>query len=110
MKLNNGKKKIKRKDLKYETTKSIYDFKQQEIIRYFGDIVYTRQINVAQARDDQIDLLNDIEFNDSSRARSKEGKDKKNKYLWKCICSLWRWTPNASKSGTKTFSIKINKC
>ena len=36
-----------------------------------------------------------VEFNNKSRPKTKEGKDKK-RYLWKCICSL---THSAFKKG-----------
>ena len=39
-KLKNGKKKIKRKDLKYKTENYIYDFQQYETIRSFGESIY----------------------------------------------------------------------
>ena len=48
------------------------------MIRSFGDSIYTRKINIVQAEEDQSNLLNNIiEFNDRSRQRLKEGKDKK---------------------------------
>ena len=39
--------KIKRRSLKYET--KIYDFQQYETIRIFGDTIYTRKANIAEA-------------------------------------------------------------
>ena len=42
-------KKVKQKDLKYETIKYIYDFQQYESIRSFGDSIYTPKANIAEA-------------------------------------------------------------
>ena len=49
--------KIKRKDLKYETKKYIYDFQQYETIRSFGDNIYDNKINIDEAEIDQSNLL-----------------------------------------------------
>ena len=40
--------KIKRKDLKYETKKYIYDFQQYETIRSFGESVHTRKAKIVK--------------------------------------------------------------
>ena len=79
MKLKNGKKKIKRKDLKCETKNIyIYDFQQYKIKRSFGDNIYTVKINIDKAEIDQSNLFkNIVEFNHKSRPRTIEGKDKK---------------------------------
>ena len=48
---------IRRKDLKYETKKHMYDFQQYETIRSFGDNIYTGKINIDEAETDQSYLL-----------------------------------------------------
>ena len=69
---------IKRKDLKHETKKSVYDFPQFETIRSFGDNIYAGKINTDEAEMDQSNLLeNIVEFNDKSRPKTKDGKSKK---------------------------------
>ena len=40
MKLKNGKKKTKQKDLIYKINKYKYDFQQYEFIRSFGESIY----------------------------------------------------------------------
>ena len=73
---------IKRKDLKYETKKHMYDFQQYETIKSFGDNIYTGKINIDEAEMDQSNLFkNIVEFNNKSRPRTTEGKDKKKRYL-----------------------------
>ena len=65
-------------DLKYETKIYQYIFQQYETLRSFGESTYTRKSNIVEAEEDQRNLLKDIvEFNDKSRTRSKERKDKK---------------------------------
>ena len=49
--------KIKRKDLKYERKKFIYDFQQYETIRFFGESIYTSKINIDEAEIYQSNLL-----------------------------------------------------
>ena len=49
--------KIKRKDLKYETKKYIYDCQQYETIRSLGETIYTDKINTDEAEMDQSNLL-----------------------------------------------------
>ena len=46
LKLKIWENKIKRKGLKYETNKYIYDFQQFETIRSFGNSVYTRKVEM----------------------------------------------------------------
>ena len=73
--------KIKRKDLKYETKKHIYDFQQYEKIRSFGESIYTGKAKLVEAEEDQSNQLKDIvEFDNKSRPRAKDGKEKK-RYL-----------------------------
>ena len=45
MKLENWKKKLSRKDLKYKTNKYLYDFQQFETIRSFDDSIYNSKVN-----------------------------------------------------------------
>ena len=72
------KEKIKRKDLKHETIKYIYDFQQCGTIRSLSDNIYTGKINIDEAEMDQNNLLkNAVEFNNKSRTRTIEGKDRK---------------------------------
>ena len=49
--------KIKRKDLKYETKNYMYNFRQYETIRSFGDKIYTSNINIDDAEMDESSLL-----------------------------------------------------
>ena len=46
LKLKTWENKIKRKDLKNETNKYIYDFQQFETIRSFGNSVYTGKVEI----------------------------------------------------------------
>ena len=46
LKLKTWENKIKRKGLKYETNKYIYDFQQFETIRSFGNSVYTGKVEI----------------------------------------------------------------
>ena len=74
--------KIKRKDLIYKVNKYKYDFQQYETIRYFGESIYTGKINIDEAEMDQSNLLKIlVVFNNKSRPRAIEGKDKKKSYL-----------------------------
>ena len=52
MKLKNGKKKIKRKDLTCKTNKYKYDFQKYETIRSFGESIYTGKISIDEAKMD----------------------------------------------------------
>ena len=70
--------KIKREDLKYKTKNYIYDFQQCETIRSFGESIYTQNISIVEAQEDQSNLLkNIVEFNNKSRPKNKEVEDKK---------------------------------
>ena len=51
--IKNLEEKIKRKDLKYKTSKYVYGFQQFETIRPFGDSIYTGKINIDKAVMDQ---------------------------------------------------------
>ena len=54
--IENWEDKIKRKDLKYGTNKSIYDFQQLETIRSFGNNIYTGKISIDEGEMDQSNL------------------------------------------------------
>ena len=70
--------KIKRKNLIYKTNKYEYDFQQYETIKSFDENIYTGKINIDEAEMDQNNLLeNMVEFNEISRPRKKEDKEKK---------------------------------
>ena len=74
--------KIKREDLKYKTKNYTYDFQQYETIRSFDESADTRKAIIAEAEEDQSNLLeNLVKFNNKSGPKKKEGKDKKNRYL-----------------------------
>ena len=63
---------IKRKDLKYETNKHIYDFEQFEKIRFFVDNIYIGKISIDVAKMDQSNLLqNMVEFNNKIRPKKR---------------------------------------
>ena len=70
--------KIKRVDLKYKTKTCIYDFQQYETVRSFGESIYTQNISIVEAQENQSNLLkNIVEFNNKSRPKNKEVEDKK---------------------------------
>ena len=70
--------KIKKKNLKYETTKYVYDFQQYDTIRSFRDNIYTEKINLDEGEIDQSNLLKNWDsFSEKSKLKRKEGKDKK---------------------------------
>ena len=63
---------IKGKDLKYETTKHVYDFQQYDIIRSFGDSIYSGKINIDEAEIDQSNLLKNWDnFREKSKLKPK---------------------------------------
>ena len=63
---------IKGKDLKYETTKYVYDFQQYDIIRSFGDSIYSGKINIDEAEIDQSNLLKNWgNFREKSKLKPK---------------------------------------
>ena len=71
------KEKIKRKYWKHEAGKYKYDFQQYETIRSFGESIYAGKINIHEAEMDETNLLeNVVKFNNKSRAKTKEGKNK----------------------------------
>ena len=52
--------------------------KRYETIRYFSESIYSGKISIHEADMDQTNLLDNIKkFNDRSRPKTKDGKDKK---------------------------------
>ena len=71
--------KLIRDNLFYESSKQIYDFRVFKTIRYFGDSIYNHKIKIHEANQQQAKLLEYIlSFNEKSRPRSYENKNKKN--------------------------------
>ena len=103
--------KIKRKNLKYETNKYMYDFQQSEMIRSFGDSIYAGKISIDEM-DQSNHLENMIEFNDKTRPKKKKRRkeEKKKKKVFDSIGALyegWELTVDAFKS--RVFPIKSTK-
>ena len=70
--------KIKREDFKYKTKNYAYDFQQYETIRSFGESIYAGKISIHKAEMDQTNLLeNIVKFNNKSRPKTKEDKEKR---------------------------------
>ena len=70
--------KVRRKDLVYKTNKYKYGFLQYETISLFGDSIYNSKISIDEAGIDQRSLLDGLrDFNDRSRPKTAEGKNKK---------------------------------
>ena len=68
--------KIKRKDLKYETSRYKFDFQQFETIRSFGDCIYNSKISKDEVEMEQTNPLeNIVNFSNKSRPRSKKDKN-----------------------------------
>ena len=55
--IKNWEDKIKRKNLKYKTKNYTYDFQQYKTVRSFGESIYTRKARIAEAEEDQSNLL-----------------------------------------------------
>ena len=52
--------------------KQIYDFQQFKSARYFGDNIYTGEINIDESNMDQSNLLeNMVKFNNKCRPKNK---------------------------------------
>ena len=102
--------KIKRKDLTYKANEYKYDFQQYETIRSFGEGIYTGEINIYEAEMDQRNLLeNMVEFNEKSRPRKKEDKEKE-RDTFESVNALYEsreLTLNSFKTGI--FPIKATK-
>ena len=76
MKLKKWEEKIKH--LRYKTNRYTHDFQHFETTRSFGDNSYTGKIIIDEAEMDQSNLLeNTVKFNNKSRPRLKEDKEKK---------------------------------
>ena len=103
-------KKIKRKDLKFETNRYIFDFQQFETIRSFGDSIYNGKVNIKEAEIKQTNLLeNIINFSNKSRSKTNKQKDKK-QITFDSINALYEGRElvlNAFRSGI--FPIKKHK-
>ena len=70
--------KIKQKDLIYRENKYKYDYKQYGTTSSFVESTYTGKIGTDEAEEDQSNLLkNIVEFNEKSKPRTEEGRDKK---------------------------------
>ena len=66
----------------YESSKQVYDFKVFKIIRYFGHSIYNHKIEIREANQEQADLLEYIlSFNNKTKPRSNEDKNKKMMFL-----------------------------
>ena len=64
--------KIKCKDLKHEAKKYTYDFQQYETIRSFAESLYTCKASIAEAKEGQSNLLeNLVEFNNKFRTKKR---------------------------------------
>ena len=53
MKLENGKKKLNKENLKYRTKNYTNDFQQYQTIRSFGESIYNGKINIDEGEMDQ---------------------------------------------------------
>ena len=99
--------KIKQKDLKYQEGKHKYNF-QLEAIRFFGESIYSGKISIHEADMDQTNLLENLKkFNDKSRSKTKEGKDKKQNTI-DSVNALYddrELTLNAFRSGMFPYII-----
>ena len=77
MKLKKWEEKIKRKDLRYKTNRYTHDFQHFKTTRSFADNSYTGKITIDEAEMDQSNLLeNIVKFNNNSRPRLKQVKEK----------------------------------
>ena len=78
MRSKNWNKKAKPKDLKIEAGKYKYDFQIYETVRSFGERIYVSKISIHKVEMDQTNLLEyTVKFNNKSRPKTREGKDKK---------------------------------
>ena len=68
----------RRKDWMYKTNKYKYSFQQYDTISPFRDSIYNGKISINEAGIDQSSLLDGLtDFNDRSRPKTAEGKNKK---------------------------------
>ena len=102
--------KIERKDLKYKINKYLSDCQQFERVRSFGDSIYTSKITIDGADMDQTNLLENIAtFNNKSKPKTKESKDKK-RNTFDSVNALYErreLTLNAFRSGIFNILLKI---
>ena len=102
--------KIERKDLKYKINKYLSDCQQFERVRSFGDSIYTSKITIDEADMDQTNLLENIAtFNNKSKPKTKESKDKK-RNTFDSVNALYErreLTLNAFRSGIFNILLKI---
>ena len=81
--------KIRWKDLVYKTNKYKYDFQQYDTIRSFGDSICNGKISIDEDEIDQDSLLDGLtDFNDRSRLKTAEGKNK-NRNTYESACPLY---------------------
>ena len=102
--------KIERKDLKYKINKYLSDCQQFERVRSFSDSIYTSKITIDEADMDQTNLLENIAtFNNKSKPKTKESKDKK-RNTFDSVNALYErreLTLNAFRSGIFNILLKI---
>ena len=102
--------KIERKDLKYKINKYLSDCQQFERVRSFGDSIYTSKITIDEADMDQTNLLENIAtFNNKSKPKTKESKDKK-RNTFDSVNALYErreLTLKAFRSGIFNILLKI---
>ena len=104
------KEKTERKDLIYKANKYKYDFQQYETIRSFGNNIYNGKFSIDEAEMDGTNLLEImIKFNNKSKPKTKEGKDKKGNTFdsVNVLCDSRELTLNAFRSGL--FPIKATQ-
>ena len=115
-KITEWEEKIKRKGLICKTNEYKYDFQQYETIRSFGESIYAGKSSTDEAEEYQSNLLeNIIEFNEKSRPRTKEGKDKKEilMKLYMLFIKIENWNTFRSEiftiKSTQGKGLKITK-
>ena len=87
---------------KEKTNKYLFVFEQFETIRSFGDSIYSDKINIDEAELNQTNLLeNMVKFNNKSKPKAKEGKDKRTKYFW------WHKCKKKKKKEQKSTSTYV---
>ena len=114
--IKNWEEKIKRNDWIYKANKYKYSFQQYEVIDliasyfwkqyFFGESIYTGKINIDEYEMYQNNLLKKlIEFNEKSRPRTVEGKDKKNTF--QIVIALYEgWVSILNTFRSRIFLIK----
>ena len=72
---------MKRKYLKYEI-KNIYMLFSNMKLSSFGKSIYSQKASIVKSEENQSNVLkNIVEFNNKSRLKNKEGKDKKHIFM-----------------------------